>query len=131
MSIIFTATTFDVRVTVQTKYQPNHSNTLMNEYMFAYKIKIENNADYAIQLLRRHWIIVDSNGETREVEGEGVIGLQPVIEPGGVHEYVSGCSLKTDMGKMYGSYLFERPVDGRNFEVRIPEFVMVMPDRLN
>ena len=67
----------------------------------------------------------------REVEGEGVVGQQPVLEPGEVHEYVSGCNLKTTMGKMVGTYLMERVIDGRRFRVNVPEFLLVVPYRLN
>ena len=84
-----------------------------------------------MQLLRRHWYIYDSNGTVREVEGEGVVGLQPVIEPGEIHEYVSGCNLRTSIGKMTGTYLVERVVDGKQFQVQIPEFNMIAPYRLN
>jgi ApaG protein len=99
--------------------------------MFAYKINIENLTDYAVQLLRRHWYILDSNGMKREVEGEGVIGQQPVIDPGHTHEYVSGCNLKTDMGRMSGTYQMIRLLDNAVFEVQIPEFYLVAPFKLN
>jgi len=82
-------------------------------------------------LLRRQWFIFDTNGTVREVEGEGVIGLQPVLEPGEIHEYVSGCNLKTTIGKMMGSYLMERMIDGKQFFVEIPEFNLIVPYRQN
>ena len=84
-----------------------------------------------VKLLRRHWYIFDSCGITREVEGEGVVGLQPVIEPGKSHQYVSGSHLKTEMGRMHGTYLMERMVDGKQFYVNIPEFQLVAPFKLN
>jgi ApaG protein len=99
--------------------------------MFAYKINIENLTDYSVQLMRRHWFIFDSNGTRREVEGEGVVGQQPVIDPGQSHEYVSGCNLKTDMGKMEGSYEMRRLVDDEEFEVIVPNFNMIAPYKLN
>ncbi len=126
-----TAITKGVKVIVETYYQEDYSRPLDNEFTFAYQITIENNSNHTIQLLRRHWYILDSNGTLREVEGEGVIGQQPVIEPDGTHQYVSGCHLKTDIGKMYGTYMMTRLSDGRYFEVDIPEFVMVAPCKLN
>jgi len=120
-----------VKVSVETTYQPEYSNPANEHFMFAYKIQIENLGDYSVQLLRRHWIIFDSNGTRREVEGEGVVGLQPVIEPGQHHEYVSGCNLKTDMGSMQGSYQMKRLVDEEVFDVQIPEFSLIAPYKLN
>ncbi|WP_017258024.1 Co2+/Mg2+ efflux protein ApaG [Pedobacter arcticus] len=120
-----------VKVSVETTYQPEYSNPANEHFMFAYQIKIENLGDYSIQLLRRHWLIFDSNGTKREVEGEGVVGLQPIIEPGQYHEYVSGCNLKTDMGTMGGSFQVKRLVDEEVFEVKIPEFSLIAPYKLN
>lgn len=120
-----------VKVSVETTYQPEYSNPANEHFMFAYKIQIENLSDYSIQLLRRHWLIFDSNGTKREVEGEGVVGVQPVIEPGQLHEYVSGCNLKTDMGTMQGTYQVKRLVDDELFDVQIPEFNLIAPFKLN
>ncbi|MBY0425440.1 MAG: ApaG domain, partial [Cytophagales bacterium] len=75
--------------------------------------------------------IVDSNGERREVEGEGVIGQQPLLEPGEKYSYVSGCNFKTTIGKMSGTYTMERILDGRAFIVKIPDFTMIVPYLLN
>jgi ApaG protein len=104
-----------VKVSVETIYQPD----------------IENVGNHAVQLMRRHWHIFDSNGTLREVEGEGVVGLQPIIEPGQSHEYVSGCNLKTDMGSMKGEYQMLRLVDEVLFDVAIPEFYLIAPYKLN
>lgn len=120
-----------VRVTVSTEYQPTYSSPAQYHYVFTYKIQIENQSDYTVQLLRRRWYVYDSNGSIKEVEGEGVVGQQPVLEPEQLHEYVSGCNLKTGVGKMKGVYVFERMVDGKQFEVTIPEFVMTVPFKLN
>jgi ApaG protein len=95
--------------------------------MFAYRITIANQSEYTVKLLRRHWYITDSVHGTSEVEGEGVVGQQPVLEPGETHQYVSGCAIKSDIGKMYGTYLMERSIDGQFFEVKIPEFLLVAP----
>ncbi|OKS88954.1 Co2+/Mg2+ efflux protein ApaG [Mucilaginibacter polytrichastri] len=126
-----TTITDGVKVSVETQYQPEYSNPASDHYMFAYKINIENVGENTVQLLRRRWDIFDSNGEHREVEGEGVVGEQPVIEPGSSHEYISGCNLKTDMGTMKGEYQMIRTVDNTLFDVQIPQFDMVAPYRMN
>ncbi|MEJ6981204.1 Co2+/Mg2+ efflux protein ApaG [Pedobacter sp. P351] len=128
---MITKITDGVKISVETIYQPEYSNPANDHYMFAYRISIENLTEYSVQLMRRHWFIFDSNGTHREVEGEGVVGLQPVIDPGNFHEYVSGCNLKTDIGSMRGSYEMRRLVDNEEFEVKIPEFNMVAPYKLN
>lgn len=126
-----TAVTEGIKVSVKTEYQQEYSSPLQAHYVFTYRIKIENASENTIQLLRRHWLIYDANGSVREVEGEGVIGQQPVLEPGEVHEYVSGCNLRSSMGKMVGTYLIERIIDGKQIRVAIPEFTMVVPYKLN
>jgi len=99
--------------------------------MFAYKIRIENLTDYSVKLLRRYWFIFDSIGTIREVEGEGVVGLQPLIAPGEAHEYVSGCHLRSDMGSMWGRYEMLREMDQSLLEIAIPKFTLIAPYRLN
>lgn len=120
-----------VKVSVETTYQAEYSNPANEHFMFAYKVQIENLTDYSVQLMRRHWTIFDSNGTKREVEGEGVVGIQPIIAPGQNHEYVSGCNLKTDMGTMEGTYEMKRLVDFENFKVTIPKFSLVAPFKMN
>jgi len=116
-----------VNITVETFYQSAQSNPLSSEYIFAYRITIENLGPVAVKLLRRHWHIADSNGTFREVEGEGVVGQQPIIEPGG-H---SACNLRTDIGKMWGTYQMENLYNKSLFEVKIPEFLMTAPFKMN
>lgn len=128
---VVTKTTEGIKISVETYYQPEYSKPLNNEYMFAYRITIENQTTYSIKLISRHWHIIDSNGTKREVQGEGVVGKQPVIEPGDHHQYVSGCHLRTEMGKMHGTYLMERQLNGKQFSVNIPEFKLIAPDKLN
>jgi len=128
---MYKAITKDVEVRVETFYQEEASNPEQDKYVFAYRIFIENHSEFTIKLLSRHWHIIDSNGQLTEVEGEGVIGQQPVIEPDHKHEYVSGCELQSELGKMFGTYLMEKQTDGTTFEVEIPEFVLVVPYRLN
>jgi len=120
-----------VKVSVETEYQPSYSSPSQYHYVFTYRITIENKSDFTIQLMRRHWHIHDAGFSQREVEGDGVVGQQPVLEPGQVHQYVSGCNLKSGIGKMVGTYQMERIVDGSKFEVKIPAFIMVAPIRLN
>jgi len=126
-----TKVTEGVRISVEVFYQPDYSHPNSGEFMFAYRITITNESEYAVKLLRRHWTITDANGITHEVEGEGVVGQQPVIEPGNSHQYVSGSALKTEIGKMRGTYLMQRQYDEVKFKVLIPEFHMVAPYKLN
>jgi ApaG protein len=126
-----TKITEGLKVSVETAYQPEYSNPANSHFMFSYKIRIENISEYTVQLMTRHWTIFDSNGTHRTVEGEGVIGVQPVLEPSQVYEYVSGCNLKTEMGKMSGNYAFRRLVDEQMFSVIIPEFELLCPFKLN
>ena len=120
-----------VTVSVETFYQPEYSNPANNEFMFAYRITIENSNSYPVQLLRRHWYIFDATGSLREVEGEGVIGVQPKINPDTKYQYISGCNLKTEMGKMYGTYLMENLNSNKQFDVTIPAFEMTVPFKMN
>ena len=126
-----TEITRGIKVTVETEYQPSYSSPSQYHYVFTYRITIENGGDFTIQLMRRRWQIYDAGFMQREVEGEGVVEQQPVLEPGQSHQYVSGCNLKSGIGKMVGTYLMERIVDGTTFTVNIPEFSMVAPMRLN
>ena len=128
---MITKITDGVKISVETIYQPEYSNPANEHFMFAYKIRIENMTGYRVQLMRRQWFIFDSNGSNREVAGEGVVGVQPIIEPGDNYEYVSGCNLKSDMGTMKGSYEMQRLVDGDLFAVNIPEFNLVASYKLN
>jgi ApaG protein len=122
-----TQITEGIKVTVETEYQPDYSSPRQFHYVFTYRITIENHSNYTIQLQRRQWIISDSNNVVKEVEGEGVVGQQPVLESGQMHQYVSGCNLKTGIGKMQGNYTMERIIDGKKFKVNIPEFTLVVP----
>ncbi|MFZ9982668.1 MAG: Co2+/Mg2+ efflux protein ApaG [Cyclobacteriaceae bacterium] len=126
-----TEVTRGIRVTVETEYQPAYSSPAQHHHVFTYRVTIENRGEFTIQLKRRHWYITDAGFPPREVEGEGVVGNQPVLEPGMKHQYVSGCNLKSGIGKMSGTFLMERIVDGVTFNVAIPEFHMAAPHRLN
>jgi ApaG protein len=126
-----TQVTHGIRVTVETRFQELYSDPAKMYYLFTYKITIENTSDYDVQLLRRNWNIFDSISEHRNVEGAGVVGQQPVLRPKEVYEYESACNLKSELGKMFGAYTFERLVDGEQFKVSIPEFRMTVPYRMN
>ena len=120
-----------VKISVETFYQPEYSNPINFEFMFAYRITIENNNNFPVKLLTRHWYIYEGTGTSREVQGDGVVGVQPEIEPGNSYQYVSGCNLKSELGKMSGSYLFENINNKQLFEVSIPSFEMQVPFKLN
>lgn len=119
-----------VEISVETFYQSDYSNPLNSEFMFAYRITIENHNPFTIKLMHRHWHILDSNGEHREVEGEGVVGIQPELAPNDQYQYVSGCNLRTEIGRMYGTYQMKSN-NGKTFDVKIPHFDMVVPQKLN
>ncbi len=125
------AITDGIEISVETFYQADYSKPIMGEYMFAYRITIENHNAFTVKLLKRHWRIFDSNGEFREVEGEGVIGEQPAIKQGEQFNYVSGCNLKTEMGKMAGTYEMQNLNSMELFDVIIPEFELIAPAKHN
>jgi ApaG protein len=120
-----------IKVIVEQFYQPDYSNPVQREFMFAYRVTIENNNSFPVQLLRRHWFIQDSNTEQREVEGEGVIGVQPVIAPQSQYQYISGCNLKSELGQMFGTYLMVNVHSREQFSVKIPVFQMEAPFKRN
>ena len=120
-----------VKISVETFYQSEYSNPINSEFMFAYKITIENNNEFSVKLLRRHWHIYDSNGSFREVDGEGVVGIQPVIAPSSSYQYISGCNLRSEIGKMQGTYLLENQHNKKTFNVTIPAFEMLAPFKMN
>jgi ApaG protein len=126
-----TAITDGIKISVESNFQQEYSSPSHNHFVFTYKIKIENCSEHTMQLKRRHWHIHDSNNSIKEVEGEGVVGQQPVLEPGQIHEYVSGSNLQSGLGKMYGTYQMERIVDGKIIDVTIPEFTLIVPYLLN
>lgn len=94
--------------------------------MFAYTVSISNEAGARVQLRSRHWIITDGHGRIEEVRGRGVVGEQPLLEPGESFQYTSGCVLETPQGTMHGSYRMQRE-DGSTFEAEISPFVLATP----
>ncbi|GHB50646.1 Co2+/Mg2+ efflux protein ApaG [Mongoliitalea lutea] len=119
------ATTEGVKVTVDTTYQADFSNPQQHHYVFTYKVTIENHSSTTVKLLKRYWEIHDAGDDLKIVQGEGVVGRQPILESGQHHEYVSGCNLKSGLGKMKGTYLMEILKTGKLIEVQIPEFQLI------
>ena len=119
------AITKGIQVSVETTYQPDFSNPQQHHYVFTYKVRIENKSMHTVQLLRRRWEIFDATETRKIVEGEGVVGQQPILEPGEYHTYVSGCNLKSGMGKMKGTFTLEKLMNGKFLEVVIPEFQLI------
>ncbi|RZT56563.1 ApaG protein [Sphingomonas sp. BK036] len=120
------ATTDGVTVRVSVSYLPEQSEPERGRWFWAYHIRLENDGDESVQLLTRHWVITDGRGARHSVEGEGVVGEQPVIEPGASFDYVSGCPLATPSGAMQGTYRMVRE-DGAIFDVEIPRFALLAP----
>ncbi len=120
-----------IQISVETFYQHDYSNPVNHEFMFAYRITIENHNQFTAKLTHRHWYIFDSNGEKREVEGEGVVGVQPILKPGEQFQYVSGCNLKSEIGKMEGFYTVENLNSRQVFNVTIPSFDLIVPLKMN
>ena len=117
----YVATTKDIRVTVRPVYLDNQSDYFEKRFVFGYFIRIENESLDEVQLLRRRWVISEAYGKVQEVEGDGVIGQQPILKPGGAHQYRSYCVLNTMEGVMEGHYLMQR-ANGERFRVVIPRF---------
>ena len=116
-------TTEGIRVTAQPFYLAEHSDPDEERYVFAYQMRIENVGDKPAQLVWRHWHIHDPVAGNTEIEGEGVVGEQPTLAPGDVHEYQSFCVLQAPEGHMEGSFEFIRP-DGSKFHAAIPRFLL-------
>jgi len=125
---------YPVVIHVQTKYLPDQMPEDKNKFVFAYQITIHNQGKVPIQLLNRHWLITDGNGEQKEVRGEGVVGKQPVIEPGDLFTYTSGAVIDTPVGVMQGSYEMQTlPDDGDTvfFTAPISPFRLAIPKSIN
>lgn len=121
-----TATTRDISVTVETSYLEKQSDPDEQYFVWAYRIIIANHSNQTVQLLSRHWKISDGQGRVQEVRGEGVIGEQPILEPGANYTYSSGTPLQTPSGFMHGSYQMQSD-DGERFDVDIPAFSLDSP----
>jgi ApaG protein len=117
------AVSHDIRVEVLSQYSPENSRPTEDEWVFQYTVRITNEGSETVQLLSRHWIITDALEHTKEVEGPGVVGEQPVLAPGESFQYSSWCPLKTPMGMMRGSYQMASP-NGNQFDIEIAPFAL-------
>jgi ApaG protein len=117
---------YDITVAVKTAYLPDQSDPARSTYVFAYTITITNTGEVAAQLISRHWIITDADSQVQEVKGLGVVGQQPLLQPGESFEYTSGASLATAVGTMRGTYQMVAG-DGKTFDAQIPQFTLSMP----
>ena len=127
MSDTFSETTRDVRVSVRSLFLADQSRPDEGKFMWAYRIRIENGGREPVQLLRRTWQITDAHGRIQTVRGAGVIGQQPVLEPGESFEYTSGTPLETPSGFMVGTYHMVATASGETFDVAIPAFSLDSP----
>jgi ApaG protein len=124
---MYKATTRSIQVTVEPTFLESESAPSDNRYFWAYAIEIANQGEEVVQLRSRHWRITDANGRTEEVRGAGVVGKQPVLKPGEVFSYTSGCPLTTPSGIMVGTYQM-RTDKGETFAIAIPAFSLDIPD---
>jgi ApaG protein len=120
------ATTRNIRVSVQSQYDPSRSNPGNSQWFFLYSVKIANEGKETVQLVSRHWIITDGMGKVEEVQGPGVIGKQPTLAPGQSFEYTSGCPLTTPFGSMHGTYQMINQA-AEEFEIEIAPFTLSEP----
>jgi ApaG protein len=120
------ATTRQIRVSVEQRYAPERSAPARRQWFFLYTIQITNEGEETVQLLHRHWIITNAQGEIEEVRGPGVVGEQPVLRAGESFRYTSGCPLQTPFGSMEGTYQMITQ-DGEEFEIAIPAFALRDP----
>lgn len=117
---------YQFSVDVRPQFIPEHSSPDEDKFLFAYTVTIRNTGEVTAQLISRHWIITDANNKIEEVQGLGVVGEQPVLQPGEAFEYTSGCPIATPVGSMRGSYQCVA-ADGTRFEAPIPEFTLSVP----
>ncbi len=120
------ATTDGITVRVAVNFLPEQSQPEAGKWFWVYHIRLENGSDGPVRLMTRHWRITDGRGMVNHVDGEGVVGEQPLLQPGQSHDYVSGCPLTTAHGSMEGFYTFHL-ADGKPLEVRIPYFPLATP----
>jgi ApaG protein len=121
------AVTRNIRISVETEYAPGRSNPAQSQWFFLYTIRLTNEGREKVQLMSRHWIITDAMGEAKEVRGKGVVGKQPILEPGETFEYTSGCELTTPFGSMRGTYQMLVTEKQEFFDAAIPPFTLTEP----
>jgi ApaG protein len=120
------ATTRNIRVRVQSQYDPSRSNPNHSQWFFLYTVTVTNEGSETVQLMSRHWIITDGMGKVEEVRGPGVVGKQPVLAPGESFEYTSGCPLTTPFGTMQGTYQMVNQ-SAEKFDIEIAQFILTEP----
>ena len=130
MAEVSEAVTRNIRVSVQARYVEARSQPEEGLWFFAYRVQLENLGDETVQLISRHWVITDGEGRVEEVRGPGVVGEQPVLEPGGIFHYTSACPLATAFGAMHGSYQMVT-ADGERFDAEIAPFSLSLPHALH
>jgi ApaG protein len=126
-----TLTTSGVQISVNTFFRSDLSEINASQFFFNYTVQIENRNDYSVQLISRDWYIFDSLMEARFITGLGVIGEQPILEPGESYTYTSGCDLNSEIGQMKGFYTFKKLNDESTFQVNVPDFTLECNFKLN
>lgn len=120
-----------VRVEVRSQLVPERSDPESGQWLFAYRVRISNEGAVPVQLVSRHWVIIDGRGRVEEVRGPGVVGEQPLLRPGEAFEYTSSCPLRTAQGTMHGAYQMTRPGDDSSFDAEIAPFALGEPEAVH
>jgi ApaG protein len=123
---VYTQTTRDIEISVLPEFSPDRSDERHAQYFWLYTVEIANGGSSPVQVTHRHWRITDANGRLQEVKGEGIVGKQPVLQPGDVFRYTSGCPLSTPSGIMAGTYRIVVE-GGDTFEAEVPTFSLDQP----
>lgn len=126
-----TLTTRGISISVETEYWPPYSQPARAHYVFAYRIFIQNTGNQPVQLTRRYWRVTSGSGDVRLVDGPGVIGETPTLQPGEAYDYTSWCQLQTPVGCMEGYYTMESRESKECFPVFVPKFTLAAPWKLN
>ncbi len=126
-----TITTEGVKITVTTQFRKDLSQVNESRFFFNYRIEMENMNESSVQLIHRDWYIFDSLNEPSIVSGQGVVGEQPILNPGQKYAYTSGCELTSELGRMRGFYTFKNQVTGEMLQIFIPTFDLVYPSKMN
>jgi ApaG protein len=125
------AVTRGIRVEVRSQLVPERSDPESGQWLFAYKVRISNEGSAPVQLVSRHWVIIDGRGRVEEVRGPGVVGEQPLLRPGEAFEYTSSCPLRTAHGSMHGTYRMVQPGDHSGFDAEIAPFALGEPEAVH
>lgn len=131
MNSIATCVTQGIKISVQCQFEALYSRPYKGYFVFSYRIIIENTSHFTVKLMRRKWHIFDTLAGWSEVEGEGVVSMQPMLYPGEEYQYESFCPLSSEAGKIHGSYLMEKTDDHSTFRVSIPLFQLIAPYKNN